>query len=151
MHGCHFCKEYPVRITDSDGEFSLGDGEIRVPAKDEEVTYVSPNLIYHYVVAHHYLPPDVFLEALHSLSLPNPAVVWVLESIESFQNSPKILSRSLEWILQRDSPTLPFELRGAVLEAANGLKVSQSPRLGAEETPASIVNRLKFVLTNKRH
>jgi hypothetical protein len=32
-HGCHFCRENPVRIADSEGEFCLGDGEIRVLAR----------------------------------------------------------------------------------------------------------------------
>jgi hypothetical protein len=146
-HGCHFCEEYPVRITDSDGEFCLGDGEIRVPAKDEKVTYMAPNLIYHYVIAHQYLPPDVFLDALRTVSLPNPAVVWILEWIEGFQNQPAILSHLLDSILRLDKPSLPRELRGAVVEAANELKVAASPGSDARETAESIVNRLKSVLT----
>jgi hypothetical protein len=149
-HGCHFCREYPARIADSEGEFCLGDGEIRVPAPDGTLTYVAPNLIYHYVVAHQYLPPDVFLDALRTLSLPNPAVVWILEWIEGFQNqrsSIEILSHLLDGILRRDRPTLPPELRSAVLEAANELKVTRSLRSDGEETAVSIVNRLKSVLT----
>jgi hypothetical protein len=143
-HGCHFCPEYPVRVADSEGEFCLGDGEIRVPAPDRALTYVAPNLIYHYVVAHQYLPPEVFLNALRTLSLPNPAVVWILEWIEDFQNQPAILSHSLDWILRRDRPTLPPELRGAVLEAANELRVAEPVRSDVSET---IINRLKSVLT----
>jgi hypothetical protein len=149
-HGCHFCKEYPVRITDSDGEFCLGDGEIRVAAKDENVTYVAPNLIYHYVIAHQYLPPDVFLDALRALSLPNPAVVWILEWIEAFQNQPAILSDLLDRTLRLDKPSLPPELRGAVVEAANELKVGESPGSDARETTESIVNRLKSELTKPK-
>ena len=149
-HGCHFCKEYPVRITDSDGEFCLGDGEIRVAAKDENVTYVAPNLIYHYVIAHQYLPPDVFLDALRAFSLPNPAVVWILEWIEAFQNQPAILSDLLDRTLRLDKPSLPPELRGAVVEAANELKVGESPGSDARETTESIVNRLKSELTKPK-
>lgn len=63
-----------------------------MPAKDESVTDVAPNLICHYVVAHQYPPPDVFLDALRALSLPNPVVVWIHEWIEGFQNQPAILS-----------------------------------------------------------
>ncbi len=145
-HGCHFCKEYPVRIMDSEGEFCLGDGEIRIPAKGE-VTYVAPNLIYHYVVAHQFLPPDVFLDALRDLSLPNPAVVRILESIESFGNQPEILSHLLESILERNRPPLPPELSGAVVEAADELKSLQSPKSNRREATGSIVDRLKSVLT----
>jgi len=148
-HGCHFCREYPIRIADSEGEFSLGDGEIRVPAVGGTLTYVAPNLIYHYVIAHQYLPPDVFLDALRAFSLPNPAVVWILEWIEDFHNQPAILSHSLDWILRSDKPSLPPELRRAVVEAANELKVVQVPRSVAQETAEGVVNRLKSVLTKR--
>lgn len=148
-HNCHFCKEYPVRIADSEGEFCLGDGEIRVPATNGVVTYVAPNLIYHYVAVHQYLPPDVFLDALHAFSLANPAVVWTLEEIEGFENhrsSIAILENTLDWILRRDRPSLPPELHRAVLEAVNELKFAQSLRSDAQETAEKIVNRLKSVL-----
>ena len=146
-HGCHFCEEYPARITDADGEFCFGDEEIRVPAKDERVTYVAPNLIYHYIVSHQYLAPDIFLDALRAHSLPNPAVVLILEYIEGFQDQPAILSELLDWTLRHDKPSIPPELRGAVFEAVNGLKVAGSPGSETRETAESIVNRLKYVLT----
>jgi hypothetical protein len=116
---------------------------------DGTLTYVASNLIYHYVVAHRYLPPDVFLDALRALSLPNPAVVWILEWIEGFYNQPGILSRLLDWILRRDKPSLPPELHGAVVEAANELRAAHSLRSDAQETPESIVNRLKSVLAKR--
>ena len=150
FHGCHFCNEYPVRITDFEGEFFLGDGEIRVPSADEKVRYVAPNLIYHYVSAHDYLPPDVFLDAVQKFSLPNPAVFWILEEIEGFENqlsSIAILSNKLDWILRKDRPCLPPELPGTVLEAVSELKLAQSLRSDAQETADKIVNRLKSVLT----
>jgi hypothetical protein len=153
-HDCHFCKEYPVEIADSQGEFCLGDGEIRVPAADGTVTYVAPNLIYHYVVAHHYLPPDIFLDALRTLVLPNPAVVWILERIEWFEHgsfehgsSVKVLSHSLDWILSRDHPSLPPELRGIVVEAANELKGAQNVNESdARQMSERIVSHLKSAL-----
>ena len=40
----------------------LGNGEIRV--RGEAAYYASPTLIYHYVVAHHYKPPEEFIEAV---------------------------------------------------------------------------------------
>ena len=70
-HHCHFCSEYPVRLMDFDGEFCFGDGEIRVPGKQGKV-YAAPNLIYHYVVAHEYRPPDEFLEALRDMNPAKP-------------------------------------------------------------------------------
>jgi hypothetical protein len=82
--------------------------------------------------------------------LPNPAVVWILEWIEGFYNqrgSIEILSHLLDGILRGDKPTLPSELRGAVLEAADELKGTPSLRSDGEETAVGIVNRLKSVLT----
>ncbi|MCU1305236.1 MAG: hypothetical protein JWQ87_5520 [Candidatus Sulfotelmatobacter sp.] len=150
-HNCHFCQEYPVRITDCEGEICLGDGEIRVAATDGLLTYVAPNLIYHYVVEHHYLPPDGFLDALRNMSLPNPAVVWILEWIEEFQHQlipVTHLATLLEWIVRRNRPSLPAEVRGEVVEAVNELKVANST-FGSDAQPTSenIVGRLKSVLT----
>ena len=144
LHACHFCNESPVRITDSDGEFCLGCGEIRVPTKDKSATYVAPSLIYHYVVAHQYLPPDAFLDALRALSLPSPAVVWILEGIELSHSSPEFMAAFLGLLLKREKPIIPPELREAVVEAANELKVTQPVALEAAE---KIVNRLKSLLT----
>src|SRR5450631_906795 len=73
-HTCPFCQECPVRIADLEGEFCLGDGEIRVPRNDSKVVYAAPNLIYHYVTAHQYLPPAEFLDSLRDLTLRNPAL-----------------------------------------------------------------------------
>jgi len=149
-HGCHFCDERPVRITGSGGEFWLGDGEIRVPAADGKLTYVAPNLIYHYVVVHQYLPPDVFLDALRAFSCPNPAVNWILEWIESYENrrtTVGVLWHLLDWFLSIDTASLPAELRGVVVEATNELKVAESVGSDGQDTAESIVNRLKSALT----
>lgn len=48
---------------------SLGDGEIRVIGKSSSV-YAAPALIYHYVVEHHYKPPQEFIDAV--LNGPQP-------------------------------------------------------------------------------
>jgi hypothetical protein len=120
-----------------------------VPAKDGKVTYVAPNLIYHYVVVHQYQPPDVFLDALRDLSLPNPAVVWILERIESFHDQPAILSKLLEYSLRLEKPSIPPELHAAVVEAANELKVADPSGSEAPEIGEKIVNRLKSVLTSQ--
>jgi hypothetical protein len=41
---------------------SIGDGEIRVIGKS--AIYAAPALIYHYVVEHHYKPPQEFVDAV---------------------------------------------------------------------------------------
>ena len=47
----------------------LGWAEIRVFGDDGKV-YAAPNMIYHYVTAHHYKPPDEFVRALRSCPCP---------------------------------------------------------------------------------
>lgn len=46
-----------------------GDGEIIVLGKNNNV-YYAPNLIYHYVVDHSYLPPEEFIQAVLTCPLP---------------------------------------------------------------------------------
>lgn len=41
----------------------LGSGEVLVVGSQNDA-YLAPTLIYHYITAHHYLPPSCFLEAL---------------------------------------------------------------------------------------
>jgi hypothetical protein len=50
--------------------FSLGSGEIRVIGA-KGIIYAAPNMLYHYVVDHHYRPPDAFISAVRSSRLPD--------------------------------------------------------------------------------
>src|SRR5438309_700481 len=43
----------------------LGDAEVHV-AGEQEIIYVAPTLICHYVEAHEYMPPSEFIEALRA-------------------------------------------------------------------------------------
>jgi hypothetical protein len=43
---------------------TTGNGEIRVIATAGATTYVAPVLVLHYVVAHGYLPPQEFIDAV---------------------------------------------------------------------------------------
>lgn len=150
-HNCPFCQECPVRIADLEGEFCLGDGEIRVPRNDGKVVYVAPNLIYHYVTAHQYLPPAEFLDSLRDLTLRNPALDRILEWIgpprHRFFPSPH-LSTFLKNIAQIKRAALPPEIRTMILEAANELEMAYKT-LGQEAGPSAekIVERLKSCLT----
>jgi hypothetical protein len=70
LHDCEFCDiESPVRILSdysTKGFISLGTGEIRV--KDESGRcYAAPTLILHYILAHSYLPPEGFFQAVRAL------------------------------------------------------------------------------------
>lgn len=53
FHSCAFCKGR---------DKPHGSAEIRIPGKD--CVYAAPELVYHYVVAHAYKPPEEFIEAV---------------------------------------------------------------------------------------
>ncbi|MDX3229028.1 hypothetical protein [Streptomyces sp. ME19-01-6] len=71
MRGWHRCglphpggaDEYPVVIQVGEDRVSLGSAEVRVVGRDGR-WLVAPNLVYHYVTAHSYLPPTAFIEAV---------------------------------------------------------------------------------------
>jgi hypothetical protein len=64
-HDCEFCHVSAVpRYFERNGQrLFLGTSEIRIFSQTGTI-YAAPTLIYHYVAAHHYKPPDEFLEAL---------------------------------------------------------------------------------------
>ena len=69
-----FCRR-PVLHTMGEHECELchnrtGSGEIWVFGSGESI-YVAPDLIYHYVVDHHYQPPMEFINAVLGCSLPD--------------------------------------------------------------------------------
>ena len=66
FHVCKLCDMSPTQIpTIKRGNETLkvGSAEIRVFGQDGTI-YAAPNLIYHYVVDHHYRPPDLFIQAV---------------------------------------------------------------------------------------
>jgi hypothetical protein len=66
FHVCEFCDMAHDKVpTVQRGEevLSLGFAEIRVFSPSDRV-YAAPNLIYHYVVEHHYQPPEEFIQAV---------------------------------------------------------------------------------------
>jgi hypothetical protein len=70
-HGCEFCQTLWVSICErrKDETLGLSSAEIRVVGRDGTV-YAAPDLIYHYVVAHHYCPPEEFIQAVMETPLP---------------------------------------------------------------------------------
>ena len=71
---CEFCENHDsvIRVHCDGEEVWLGNGEIRVIG--DSATYAAPTLIYHYVVAHNYRPPDEFIEAVLTGPLPGSRV-----------------------------------------------------------------------------
>ncbi len=65
FHICQFCSpilEHP-KICRNGREIWVGSAEIRVRGRGR-VRYAAPTLIYHYIEAHQYLPPEEFIEAV---------------------------------------------------------------------------------------
>lgn len=65
-HSCQLCR--PTNLRGYRAEWKgrqafLGSAEIRVRGRDG-IEFASPNLIFHYVRDHRYLPPQAFLDAL---------------------------------------------------------------------------------------
>jgi hypothetical protein len=72
LYHCTFCRDttwyYPARC--GRNKVHLGSSEIRVLGRGATV-YVAPDLIYHYVTAHLYRPPQAFIEAVMDGPLPD--------------------------------------------------------------------------------
>jgi len=81
-HACEFCSKSPLAYgctklqqlayetqlheTQSGKKVLLGSAEIWVPALGQTVIYAAPDLIYHYVKEHRYLPPAEFIDVVLS-------------------------------------------------------------------------------------
>jgi hypothetical protein len=62
FHRCQFCAADERTRVDWP---RIGNGQIRVRGSSG-VWYAAPTMVHHYVVVHHYRPPDVFLDAVLS-------------------------------------------------------------------------------------
>ena len=77
MRGWHSCQLphpsgaplYPITIEVGDQPVALGRAEIRVVGRNG-AWLAAPDLIYHYVEAHGYLPPEAFIDGVMSDRLP---------------------------------------------------------------------------------
>ena len=66
-HRCNLCDAddacHPAEVVWEGEVHVVGSAEIRVIGADG-VRYAAPNMILHYVSAHHYLPPTEFVDAV---------------------------------------------------------------------------------------
>jgi hypothetical protein len=75
FHICDLCVPTEDRlarpkITFEGKELTLGSSELWIPsASSKNLIYAAPNLIYHYIVEHSYLPPNEFLDAVNSFDM----------------------------------------------------------------------------------
>jgi len=66
-HFCPFCTEPDFGLaTEINGQWiKLGSAEVHV-SSTAGLHFVAPDLIYHYIVAHRYRPPEEFIDAVLS-------------------------------------------------------------------------------------
>lgn len=71
-HTCNLCvgQEGWIKVPIGEKAIALGTAEIRVIGKSGKI-YCAPNLIYHYVAHHKYVPPKEFIEAVMLGSKPS--------------------------------------------------------------------------------
>ncbi|MBU1342610.1 MAG: hypothetical protein KKE44_24035 [Proteobacteria bacterium] len=64
-HLCPFCNDpsFGVTVEINDEKIVLGSAEIWVKGENDKI-YSAPDLIYHYINEHSYLPPKEFLTAI---------------------------------------------------------------------------------------
>lgn len=71
-HMCPFCPQQEsmdlVRptIVDDGKKVTLGSAEVWVPGEHGRIL-AAPNLVHHYIVRHHYLPPKEWLDAVEAV------------------------------------------------------------------------------------
>ncbi len=118
--GCHLCEfcsaaADPPTISYGEESVSLGTAEIRAFGSTKRWlfgakrrAYAAPDLVYHYVDEHKYLPPKVFIDAVLDGPLPESpeyeALAVTHDWYEGYRQSLDYLRRSH---LKKDKGTLP--------------------------------------------
>ncbi len=87
MMGYHFCEfcgnevQYVItQVPYADEGLRLGNGEVWTIGKS--VLYAAPTLIYHYVTAHDYRPPDEYIESVLATEVDSAAYRDFIEHID---------------------------------------------------------------------
>jgi hypothetical protein len=82
LYRCHVCNSPDSGVAERQGQRAeLGSAEIRVFSR-AGVGYAAPNLIYHCVAAHDYLPPADFVEAVKNE--PRPPISEYFKRLSEF-------------------------------------------------------------------
>lgn len=71
FHSCPVCGKKPVTVIDGEGKsLLLGSAELWVPDNATEGSYfATSDLIIHYVLDHHYQPPQEFIDSVLALGV----------------------------------------------------------------------------------
>jgi hypothetical protein len=87
FHVCELCTMSPLEepwARRGEEILHLGSAEIRV-FRENGIVYAAPNLIYHYVVEHHYCPPEEFIQAVLEGPLPGSPEYEALKKEKGWQ------------------------------------------------------------------
>lgn len=72
-YGCGLCRRrfltggrraHPVTVARGRERILVGHGEVRVETGDADTWLIAPDMVAHYVLTHHYAPPEPFVEAV---------------------------------------------------------------------------------------
>lgn len=70
IHVCNYCNNISRNYLARDGADVLLGSALTVVFGDDDVVFVSPNLIFHYIEFHKYAPPEAFRRGLFSETTP---------------------------------------------------------------------------------
>jgi hypothetical protein len=98
-HACEFCDsvQYGLVVKESQ-RLLLGTSEIRVFGSNG-VIYASPTLMYHYMQAHSYSPPNEFLDAMRNS--PRPPTKEYFDRLDSIGLKWRNTSSPDELVIRR--------------------------------------------------
>lgn len=74
VHYCEFCADdyHGTYILHDQGKVFLGSTDIAVfDEPQSKIAYIAPDMVYHYVVDHNYLPPEAFVKAILNSPIPD--------------------------------------------------------------------------------
>lgn len=102
-HDCEFCEN-------RSSYRGLGNGEIWIPNKNNQIIYVSPTLIWHYIKEHNYIPPIEFIQACEEFDFNSE---WNPEEVIEKYYIPKKYNKD---DIKMDN-TLQIELINSIAES----------------------------------
>lgn len=101
FHECNLCSEKTGYLSvERNGEqLKLGSAEIRVLGNDGKI-YAAPNLIYHYITKHNYMPPAEFIKAVLTGSSDSPEYInYIQKEFDGMikKEEPKNCKKKFSW------------------------------------------------------
>lgn len=105
---CDLCNCNSFKVCVSNQEINLGYSEIRVISQNGKQRFAAPDMIYHYITDHNYLPPFQFIEAVingpkpYSKDYQNFTERYAEEFLWSEKNETIKISNQIESYIKTD-------------------------------------------------